>query len=65
MVEKIVKAANASSYWYETFPERMQRFDAVGLAYDYMTRSGRITDERLKAMAPAFFSKYASRNVAS
>src|SRR5262249_14585726 len=54
VVEKLLAAANASSYWYETFPERMRRLDAVGLAYDYMTRSGRMTGERLRQLAPAF-----------
>lgn len=54
IVEKIVAAANRSSYWYEKFPEKMAALDAWGLAYDYMTRSGRMTDERLRAEAPAF-----------
>jgi 2-polyprenyl-6-methoxyphenol hydroxylase-like FAD-dependent oxidoreductase len=54
IVEKIVAAANKSSYWYETFPERMKQ-DPWQLAYDYMTRSGRMTDERLQAEAPRFF----------
>ena len=55
VVEKLVAAANQSSYWYETFPERMKQ-SPWQLAYDYMTRSGRMTDERLKAEAPAFFA---------
>ena len=54
IVDKIVAAANKSSYWYETFPERMKQ-GPWELAYDYMTRSGRMTDERLEAEAPRFF----------
>ena len=54
VVEKLVAAANRSSYWYETFPERMKQ-DPWRLAYDYMTRSGRMSDERLQAEAPRFF----------
>jgi 2-polyprenyl-6-methoxyphenol hydroxylase-like FAD-dependent oxidoreductase len=54
VVEKIVAAANKSSYWYERFPEKMA-LEPWQLAYDYMTRSGRMTDERLKAEAPRFF----------
>ena len=54
IVEKLVAAANQSSYWYETFPERMKQ-EPWRLAYDYMTRSGRMTDERLKSEAPRFF----------
>jgi 2-polyprenyl-6-methoxyphenol hydroxylase-like FAD-dependent oxidoreductase len=54
VVEKLVAAANRSSYWYEKFPGKMAALDAWGLAYDYMTRSGRMTDERLRQEAPAF-----------
>jgi 2-polyprenyl-6-methoxyphenol hydroxylase-like FAD-dependent oxidoreductase len=57
VVEKLFSAASASSYWYEEFPARMRRLDALGLAYDYMTRSGRMSDERLHALAPDFMTK--------
>jgi 2-polyprenyl-6-methoxyphenol hydroxylase-like FAD-dependent oxidoreductase len=57
VVEKLFAAASASSYWYEDFPARMARFDALGLAYDYMTRSGRMSAERLKASAPRFMAR--------
>jgi 2-polyprenyl-6-methoxyphenol hydroxylase-like FAD-dependent oxidoreductase len=57
VVEKLHAAANQSSYWYERFPAKMAQFDALGLAYDYMTRSGRLDDERLARMAPEFMRK--------
>ena len=57
VVEKLFAAAGASSRWYEDFPARMARFDALGLAYDYMTRSGRMSDERLRSLAPKFMEK--------
>jgi len=57
VVEKLYAAASASSYWYEEFPGRMARFDALGLAYDYMTRSGRMSAERLRATAPRFMKQ--------
>lgn len=57
IVEKLFAAANASSYWYEGFAEKMQRFDALELAYDYMTRSGRMSDERLAQIAPQFMQR--------
>lgn len=60
VVDKLHAAANLSSYWYEKFPEKMARFDAVGLAYDYMTRSGRLSDERLAQMAPRFMARVAA-----
>ena len=57
IVEKILAAANASSYWYEQFPEKMQCFKPWQLAYDYMTRSGRMTDERLRELSPKFMAR--------
>jgi len=56
VVEKLLAAAKASSYWYEQFSEKMA-FEPWRLAYDYMTRSGRMPDERLKQMAPKFMAK--------
>ena len=56
VVDKLHAAANASSYWYERFPEKMQ-LSPWQLAYDYMTRSGRISDERLRRMAPQFMAR--------
>jgi hypothetical protein len=55
-VEKLVAAADRSSYWYERFPEKMA-LEPWQLAYDYMTRSGRMTDERLRRLAPRFMSQ--------
>jgi 2-polyprenyl-6-methoxyphenol hydroxylase-like FAD-dependent oxidoreductase len=57
VVEKLFAAANASSYWYEKFPEKMRKLDALALAYDYMTRSGRMSDARLAELAPKFMQK--------
>jgi 2-polyprenyl-6-methoxyphenol hydroxylase-like FAD-dependent oxidoreductase len=56
IVEKLLAAANASSYWYERFAEKM-RYAPAQLAHDYMTRSGRVTDERLQQMAPRFMAR--------
>jgi 2-polyprenyl-6-methoxyphenol hydroxylase-like FAD-dependent oxidoreductase len=55
VVEKLHAAANLSSYWYERFPEKMH-LAPWDLACDYMTRSGRMSDERLKQMAPKFMA---------
>jgi len=57
VVDKLFNAASASSYWYQDFPARMRRHDALGLAYDYMTRSGRMSDDRLRALAPGFMTR--------
>jgi 2-polyprenyl-6-methoxyphenol hydroxylase-like FAD-dependent oxidoreductase len=56
VVNKIIAAANASSYWYERLPEKMQ-LEPWQLAYDYMMRSGRMTDERLREMSPGFMAR--------
>jgi 2-polyprenyl-6-methoxyphenol hydroxylase-like FAD-dependent oxidoreductase len=56
VVEKIIAAANASSFWYERLAEKM-KFPPWELAYDYMTRSGRMTDERLRELSPKFMAR--------
>jgi 2-polyprenyl-6-methoxyphenol hydroxylase-like FAD-dependent oxidoreductase len=59
IVEKLLAAANASSYWYERFPEKMHQ-EPWDLAHDYMTRSGRMSDERLRQIAPKFMERAGS-----
>ena len=56
VAQKIVAAANASSYWYERISEKMS-LAPWQLAYDYMTRSGRMPDERLRTLAPRFMAR--------
>jgi 2-polyprenyl-6-methoxyphenol hydroxylase-like FAD-dependent oxidoreductase len=56
VVDKLVAAANSSSYWYERMADRMA-LSPVALAYDYMTRSGRVSDKRLARMAPKFMTR--------
>ena len=62
IVKKLVAAARASADWYEHFAEHM-KLDIMDFAYSYIIRSGRIDDARLRAMSPAFMTRYeASRN---
>ncbi len=62
IVKKLVTAARTSADWYATFPEHM-KLDLLDFAYSYITRSGRIDDARLRAMAPSFMARYeASRS---
>ncbi|MDH4189780.1 MAG: FAD-dependent monooxygenase [Betaproteobacteria bacterium] len=56
VVEKLHAAANRSSYWYERFAERM-RLTPWELTYDYMMRSGRMSDARLAEIAPGFMAR--------
>ena len=57
IAHKIVNAANTSAVWYESFGNKMQ-LDPIDFAYDYLTRSGRMTDERLLKVAPKFAGAY-------
>jgi len=56
VVEKILAAAYASSHWYERLREKMT-LKPWQLAYDYMTRSGRMSDERLRENSPQFMAR--------
>ena len=56
VVEKILAAAYASSHWYERLREKMD-LEPWQLAYDYMTRSGRMTDARLREISPEFMAR--------
>lgn len=55
VAHKIVQAANTSAQWYEGFGARMA-LHPLDFGYDYITRSGRVTDDRLRAMAPGFMA---------
>jgi 2-polyprenyl-6-methoxyphenol hydroxylase-like FAD-dependent oxidoreductase len=57
IVKKLVKAARTSADWYEHFPGHM-KLGLLDFAYSYITRSGRIDDARLRAMAPLFMARY-------
>ena len=56
VAEKLLIAAGLSSYWYEDFESKLA-LEPWALAYDYMMRSGRMTDERLREIAPRFMEK--------
>lgn len=57
IVEKLVRAATESAAWYENFGTHMNRAP-LDFAYSYITRSGRINNERLRAVAPGFMAQY-------
>ncbi|WP_298255902.1 FAD-dependent monooxygenase [Bradyrhizobium sp.] len=57
IVKKLVTAARTSADWYAGFADHM-KLDLMDFAYSYITRSGRIDDGRLRAMAPAFMARY-------
>jgi 2-polyprenyl-6-methoxyphenol hydroxylase-like FAD-dependent oxidoreductase len=57
IVKKIVGAATASATWYSAFEQHMQ-LAPIDFSYSYITRSGRVSDERLRQSAPKFMSRY-------
>ena len=59
-VEKLVGAADASAQWYERFADHM-RLPPLDFAFSYITRSGRIDIERLRATSPEFTAAYEAR----
>lgn len=64
VARKIVDAATASAQWYEQFPRKMA-LKPYEFAHDYITRSGRVDDARLRRMSPDFMRAYeAHREVA-
>jgi 2-polyprenyl-6-methoxyphenol hydroxylase-like FAD-dependent oxidoreductase len=60
IVEKLVSASKRSAAWYDRFAEHM-RLEPLELAMSYITRSGRIDDDRLRAMSPRFMALYDAR----
>lgn len=58
-LEKLVDAAVASAHWYERMAELMRTLEPYEFARSYMTRTGRVSDERLKKIAPKFMERYA------
>lgn len=57
IVEKIVAAATQSARWYEDFEAHM-KLTPLEFGHTYMTRSGRVDDDRLRQLAPEFMAKY-------
>lgn len=57
IVEKIVAAATQSARWYEDFESHM-KLTPLEFGYNYMTRSGRVDDDRLRQLAPKFMEEY-------
>lgn len=51
---KLLDAAERSFDWYERFGEWMQIYDPIDFVYAYMTRTGRLDDQRLRAQFPKF-----------
>jgi 2-polyprenyl-6-methoxyphenol hydroxylase-like FAD-dependent oxidoreductase len=57
ILDKLTAAANASAAWYERFAEHMA-LAPLEFAMSYITRSGRVDLERLRAVSPKFVAAY-------
>jgi 2-polyprenyl-6-methoxyphenol hydroxylase-like FAD-dependent oxidoreductase len=57
ILDKLLAAADSSARWYERFPDHMA-LAPVDLAMSYVTRSGRLDRERLRAQSPCFVARW-------
>ena len=57
VARKLFDAANASAKWYEGFRDKMQ-LPLHEFAFSYLTRSGRVDLQRLRALSPVFAGQY-------
>ncbi|WP_261385244.1 FAD-dependent monooxygenase [Vannielia litorea] len=57
IARKIVTGANTSAQWYESFSTHIEQ-SPLDFAMSYITRSGRVPREKLRALSPAFMAEY-------
>ena len=57
ILDILVSAANASANWYETFAEKLH-LAPYDFAMSYITRSGRVSPEKLRRQSPRFMEAY-------
>ena len=62
-VETIVRAAGASARWYERMAETTQ-LSPYDFAHAYMTRTGRVSEQKLQRIAPKFMQRYLAAKTA-
>ena len=56
--EKWIAAAERSFGWYESFAEKMDTLQPIDFVFDFMTRTGRMDDARLREQHPQFMRRY-------
>lgn len=57
---KLVVPMERSLEWYETIGSRADAMTPAQLVFDYMSRTGRMSLERMQKDAPEFYAKYGS-----
>ncbi len=60
ILDKLVKAANASAIWYENFGTHMA-LPPYDFAMSYLSRTGRMDIERIRKVAPQFVAEWEKR----
>ena len=55
---KLLTASRKSYLWYENIGEWMRRYTPYGFIHAFMTRTGRMSDQRLAAQYPELFSQF-------
>jgi len=55
--EKLIGASEISAMWYEEFPRWMDSYGPHEFIYRFMTRTGRINPDRLRAQFPELMQK--------
>lgn len=58
---KLVSAMEKSFEWYESVGPKLATLDVVDLTFDYMTRTGRLSEARLWREYPAFMKQHEQR----
>lgn len=61
ILDKLVKAANASAEWYENFGTHMA-LSPYDFAMSYLSRTGRMDIERIRKVAPKFVAEWERRH---
>ena len=57
--QKLLDATDRSIDWYESIGARIDALEPVPLVFDFLTRTGRINEERLLTSFPRFMERYA------
>lgn len=55
--DKLISASERSYTWYENIGEWMERYTPHEFVYRFMTRTGRVSDERLSASFPKLYAE--------
>ncbi len=56
--DKLLNASRKSYLWYEQFGDWMRRYTPYGFIHAFMTRTGRLNEERLQQQYPELFAQF-------